>query len=134
MSKTTHKSKTPPDMLAMLDDSVAWIESALRANPHYLPPAWVKQWPAIRAALTGDPWHPMSSAPKDGTKVLICDADQGVVWAAWEEYGKVYFEGWVYGWIVPYSEDHDMGGAQVIEKPLCWMHVPEGPAKAGRND
>ena len=133
MSKTKHSSKRPlPDTLTMLDDAVAWIESALKANPHYMAPPWVKDWRGLRARLT-NAWRPMSEAPKDGTRILILDADQGVVWAEWKEYGLSYFERWVHGWIVPYSENDDTGGAQEIAKPLSWLPMPEAPAKGGAN-
>lgn len=71
-------------------------------------------------------WFDMESAPKDGTRILVDDANDGVMWVCWEQ-EEIHYPGCLpeYKWCVPGSHQDEQGGAYTADNPLAWMPVPE---------
>ena len=64
-----------------------------------------------------DIWQPMDTAPKDGTKIIVCTKwNDFVPWVSWD--GKVWMS------------DFIRWNAQ----PIAWMPFPDPPAWAEDND
>jgi hypothetical protein len=63
-------------------------------------------------------WHPISTAPRDGTRVILCNARTGVMWVGeWWKSGQC--------WTMPFAS-----GA-----PTHWMPLPPRPdAAQGERD
>ena len=68
-------------------------------------------------------WQPISTAPKDGTPVLVWDSGCEAMLIAWfGKHSHVPLYGWVYGADV-------IGGEEVDScEPTYWMPLPEPPA------
>lgn len=76
-------------------------------------------------------WQPIDTAPKDGTRVLLCDAD-----------GDSHVAGWLvkagapdlmiagdpqYGaWVI--WRDENSPTSIVLEEPKAWMPLPDPPS------
>jgi hypothetical protein len=71
-------------------------------------------------------WRPMRTAPKDGTKILVLDKSEGVMWVSWEE-EQVHYPGCKpqLKWCVPGSHQDEQGGAYTAEEPLGWLPLPD---------
>ena len=69
-------------------------------------------------------WQPIETAPKDGTAVLMVDANEQVV-AKWME----PLEGGEGGWVMFRKLDFSFGNALAIlfPNPTHWMPLPYPP-------
>jgi len=85
----------------------------------------VKHLETIRAALAEPEWRDISTAPKDGTTVLLFSNKNGLGWnitgyGRWEG-GDDIVSGWVsFGMIEP-------GGNLGLASPTHWMPLPSPP-------
>jgi hypothetical protein len=52
--------------------------------------------------------EPMKTAPKDGTIIVVYDAEVGEVFASWKAHPAAQFSGWI-------AED-----GRVLMHPKCW--------------
>lgn len=63
-------------------------------------------------------WQPIETAPKDGTRVLLCDADGYIACASWDSYWQ---------WIERGSDyATEVWGAGEL-KPTYWQPLPAPP-------
>jgi len=65
-------------------------------------------------------WRPIETVPRDGTRILVCEAD-----------GQMYVTSWPAGsserWFVDHGDPEEWWGD--IDNPLThWMPLPERPA------
>lgn len=78
-------------------------------------------------------WRPMSSAPKDGTIILVCETGNGEVWRAWPACWMAPGDcadiaGW---WILApsRSSDETLGIPTKVRwyasTPVCWKPMPQ---------
>lgn len=70
-------------------------------------------------------WKPIESAPRDGTRVLLCDRHRGATWIGF--YHPVYQSG--YRPTNPWSSlmlNHEYQ-ATPSWSPTHWQHIPEPP-------
>jgi hypothetical protein len=66
---------------------------------------------------TDDPWQPMDTAPKDGTKIIVCTRDDDFVpWVFWD--GKDWMSDFI-RW----------NGC-----PIAWMPFPPSPSWVDADD
>lgn len=74
-------------------------------------------------------WHPIETAPKDGTEILVWDEREKkvmlVCWDQWQIYLPGHEKEW--GWCVPDSHQDEQGGCSLATRPSHWMHVPDAP-------
>jgi hypothetical protein len=70
-------------------------------------------------------WRPMSTAPRDGTMVLVCETPNGEVWnvlaASFCQVGHACDAAW---WGVHYRPSWQ-GFAPVACTPVCWKPFPQ---------
>ena len=81
-----------------------------------------------RLGMTG--WQPISTAPKDGTMVLLAEIDPDEPETLWDKYGHIDIGCWerserdpaftVEGWASNYGR---------IDDPTHWMPLPAPPDK-----
>lgn len=70
----------------------------------------------LESQLAGK-WCPIETAPKDGTRVLLC-IDHG-------EWGdKVWTGMWAAGWMISYGKART--------EPTHWMQLPTPPSEGGK--
>ncbi len=69
-------------------------------------------------------WFDMESAPKDGTRILVDDAVEGIMWVNWEQERYPGYKP-EYKWCVPGSNQDEQGGSYTSDQPLCWRPLPE---------
>jgi hypothetical protein len=77
-------------------------------------------------------WQPIDTAPKDGTRVLICTARGFVTDARWSE--SACFGGQERdrpGWQMHYCDD-DPWYSEATENATHWMPLPEPPSTEQR--
>lgn len=75
-------------------------------------------------------WQDISTAPRDGTPVLICRAGQKYpLMGQWQNEIEVKDDGTVSGWLIHECEDYWYTWAlyQENEMPAHWMPLPEPP-------
>jgi len=79
---------------------------------HYMNLMW-EAWQAAQSLQDG--WQPIESAPKDGTKVIICSSEYSPIVAA--------FKG---------SQWEKRAGSFVAHLPTHWMPLPAAPQQKGK--
>jgi hypothetical protein len=83
------------------------------------------------ARSKGRGWRPMSTAPKDGTMVLVCESPNGEQWyvlaACYASIGQVGLSGW---WGVRYRASWSQF-IPIACTPVCWRPFPK-PDERGR--
>ncbi|MGV6816142.1 MAG: hypothetical protein ACWA44_02595 [Thiotrichales bacterium] len=82
-------------------------------------------------------WQPIETAPKDGTEILVWNAE--LKERKWYEEGKVMLVSWGvdilhypgakpnWTWCVPGSHQDEQGGCETANRATHWMPVPGGP-------
>jgi hypothetical protein len=75
-------------------------------------------------------WMDMSSAPNDGTSIIVFDEDEGIMLVSWDTV-EIYYPGCKPRkcWCVPGSHQDEQGGAYTSDKPLKWQPLPKAPNK-----
>ena len=75
-------------------------------------------------------WKPISSAPKDGTEILVVDEGGGVSLVCWDK-EVFHYPGsrgrWT--WCVPGSHQDEQGGCETVDNAIGWMNLPEATKK-----
>jgi hypothetical protein len=87
------------------------------------------------APVVADGWQPIETAPKDGTRVLVCG---GTLWYSGDWHGHDYplvepvIASWDgENWFVGYASEYDN---EIFVKPTLWQPLPAPPAPADRGD
>ena len=73
-------------------------------------------------------WRTMMTAPQDGSRILICDSNNNMYVAAWEEGTMRGEKRWVYAVVVT-----DWNYYETIYEPIAWMPLPSPPVNTGRD-
>lgn len=80
----------------------------------------------------GTTWYPMESAPKDGTRIIVCSGNisQEILVAEWKWSGygkKSNNDNW--DWCIIYGYDNETGKELIVINPIGWMPCPLPPEK-----
>ena len=77
-------------------------------------------------------WYPMESAPKDGTRIIVCSGDGErevlIVEWKWSGYGKVSDKKH-WDWCIIYGYNDEAGTEWTVPVPIGWMPCPLPPEK-----
>lgn len=82
------------------------------------------------SALEQEGWRDISTAPKDGTVVLIA-RDMGAPWGFVRAFGYWVSHGGISGW-VPTGAASNPPGVLGLAAPDCWMPLPPPPTGGGK--
>lgn len=73
-------------------------------------------------------WHPIETAPKDGTRILCMDADTGEIRVAVrKQFSDEHYEKYGRHWYEWFSSDEYCPGHTWSLYPTHWMPLPEPP-------
>lgn len=123
------------EAIARVVDPAAWMDDLpvpTRANTiqfHERRQASCETARRILSALSNQPaqpgWRDMSSAPKDGTEILVWDEHSHIIsQAVWKERHRFFASG---GWYdMPYT-----GDSRKLVRPTHWMPLPAAPLPGG---
>lgn len=68
-------------------------------------------------------WQPIETAPKDGTRVLICDAHGQINIAHWAEEFDALDHGLINAWVIYDCDDYYY--SLWVKYPAHWMPLPQ---------
>lgn len=75
----------------------------------------------------GTTWYPMESAPKDGTRIIVCSGDVEreiiIVEWKWSGYGKESDKK-KWDWCIIYGYNDEAGTEWIVSNPIGWMPCP----------
>lgn len=73
-------------------------------------------------------WQPIETAPKDGTRILVYQPGDGIMWVEWG-IEEIYYPGCKPRncWIVPGSHQDEQGGGYTADNPIKWHPLPPEP-------
>ena len=86
--------------------------------------------------MTKSKWLPITTAPKDGTPILVYEkpgeyaeeGDTGIYLVQWRAF-IIHYPGChpIEAWCVPGSDQDEQGGCFTIDNPTHWMPLPKPP-------